>query len=100
MNQYPQMPYGPQRPVIVRPREPRRRRRFRWWLLWLPAGIAALAWTIRHIEPAATFEEVVRPFRLDLPERLQMLVILGIVAVTICLVARILRNPTDKEDKR
>lgn len=100
MNQYPQMPYGPPRPVIMRPREPRRRRRFRWWLLWLPAATVTIACIVRHIEPAVDFDELTGSIQLNLPERLRMLVILGIVAVAVCLVARILRNANAKEKEQ
>lgn len=98
MNQYPQMP--PQRPIIVRPRPPRRRRRFRWWLLGVPAAVLAVAWTVGHIEPAASFEQLIQPIQLDLPERLRMLVMLGIVAVAACLIARVLRDPKNEEDRK
>jgi len=78
----------------------RPRRRFRWWLLWVPAGIAALAWIIRHIEPAARFDELVDSINVNVPERFRMLVILGIVTVAICLVARVLRKANDEEEEQ
>jgi len=100
MSQFPQMPFGPQRPVIMRPREPRRRRRFRWWLVTIPAAILAIAWVVRHIEPVANFDRLIRPIHLAVPERFRMLVMLGTVAVAICLIARVLRKPKTEEEDR
>ena len=97
---YPPMSPGPQRPIIYQPREPKRRRRFRWWVVYIPAVIVALAWIIRHVNPFVNWDELTRPFDLNCPERFRMLVILGVVAVAVCLTARVLRQPKKEENEK
>ena len=90
-----------QRPMIARPRRKRRkppqRWRPKWSILLVPAAILLGAYVISHIEPAFTWDQVMRELGIRNRERYTMLMCLGLVIVGIVAIARVLRD--DKKGK-
>jgi hypothetical protein len=88
---------GQKQAVVVRPR-PKGRKRFRWWLIWLPTSILCLAWLASGIHVDHAWDDVMTALGVHNRERYSMLAVLGLACVAIVTVARILRSGSRKEE--
>jgi predicted phage tail protein len=87
---------GQNQVVVVRPR-PKGRKRFRWWLIWLPASIICLAWLMSGIHVGHARDGIMSALGVHNRERYSLLAVLGLVSVAVVAVARILRKkPNDQ----
>jgi len=84
--------FGKQRPVIVQPRRPKPKKHFRWGLLIIPGLILLFVWFVGGIEVASTWNDFMNLVGIHNKPRFSMLMILGILACTVCAIARILRD--------
>ena len=95
-----QMP--PNMPMIVRPPRPPKRYRFRWPLVYVPIltflTIIIIRWITSSVEISFSWDDIMRYFRIRNRDRIQMLVILGIVVTTIVAIVRIMRPRQEEED--
>lgn len=87
-----------QRPIIVRPRKPRRKKYFRFELLLIPATILFLMWFINGIEPSGTWEEFLDYIGIKNKSRFSSLACLGLAIVAIVAIVHVLRDSREKED--
>jgi apolipoprotein N-acyltransferase len=88
---------GQKQVVVVRPR-PKEQKRFRWWLIWLPASIICLAWLMNGIHVGHAWDGVMSALGVHNRERYSLLAVLGLVCVAAAAVARILRSGSRKEE--
>lgn len=86
----PRNPQSQQRPVRVQPRPPRRKLRFRWNILAVFLGILLGAFLVSGTRPAGTWQGFMEAIGIVHERRFTQLCILGIVAVVIAAVVRIL----------
>lgn len=84
--------FANQRPIMVQPQMPKPKKHFRWGLLIIPAVILLFVWFIGGIEPSGTWNDFLELIGIDNKPRFSMLMILGILACTVCAVARVLRD--------
>ena len=94
----PNNPMLPNQPVIIRQVKPPPKRRFRWGLVLAVIAIAAIAWITHNVKPSVRWEDVARVIGVQDHGRARMLVCLGLVAVAICVIARIARGERKKEE--
>jgi hypothetical protein len=94
----PNNPLLPTQPIIVRQVKPPPKRRFRWGLLLTLLVIVAIAWIARSVKPAVRWEDVAGSIGVHDQGRARMLVCLGLVAVAICVIARIARRERKKDE--
>jgi len=109
MNYY-QQPMQPNAPMIVRPPRPPKRYRFRWPIVYVPLliflTIIVIRWIATSVEVSSfrgaelpfSWNDIMRYFRIRNRERIQLLVVLGIVVTTIVVIVRILRPEKKEED--
>ena len=90
-------PFGKQRPVNIRPRQPKHRWRIKWSLLLIPAAILLAAYVVSHIELAVTWDDVMDALNIRNRERYTMLATLGCLCVGCVWIAKVLRD--DKKDE-
>lgn len=88
-------PVPPQWQVPQRPRP--RRKRFRWWLIWLPLVLAALVWIYNSIEIEFSWDELLDGWDIANKPRFTALAILGTLACCICAIVRVLRKDKGNE---
>jgi len=88
---------GQKQVVVVHPR-PKGRKRFRWWLIWLPASIVCLAWLMTGIHVGHPWDGVMSALGVHNRERYSMLAVLALVCGAVVAVARILRSGSRKEE--
>ena len=86
------------RPVIIRPRKPKPKRRFRWAFVLVPAAVLLVLWIISGIEPAGSWDDVMDFLKVRNRERYTLLACLGLVIVAIAAIARIMRGPDQDEN--
>lgn len=74
------------------PPQPHARHRFRWWLVAVPAAALLVAWLMSGIEPAMSWHDVARSRGAAGEVRYGQLAILGLAAVALVAVLRVLRK--------
>lgn len=84
------------RPMVVVPRRPRAKPRFRWSIVLVPLALLFAAWVIGNVKPAGTWADVLDFLRVRHRERYSMLACSGLVVICVVLIARILGS-TKKE---
>ena len=74
--------------------------KFRSEIIWFPLAILIvfiiLAWIRDTIIPSITVNEILRNFNIREPERIKMLICLGIVIVAAILVIKVVKNNDDE----
>ena len=83
---------APYRQPIAPPQKPPRRKRLRREALFVLLAIVLFLWTLRGIVPSCTWHDVQDLLGVQNRERYTLLACLGIACVTVCLVARLVRN--------
>ena len=94
------MPYNMQQPrqvIVVRPRG-RRKRRFRWWLVLVPAFLLLAMWVAQGITIGFSWADVQDALHVHNRARYSRLALLGLVAVAVVAIARLLRKGKKDED--
>jgi len=96
-NQYPPQPVqqpspGPQPWPPHAPTQPSLRRRFRWWLITVPAVALVIAWMLSGIEPAVSWCDVSAALGATDELRYGQLAILGLAAFALIAVLRVLKK--------
>jgi len=81
---------GRYRPVVLVPRKPRPRPRFRWSIVLVPLALLFAAWVLGNSRPAGTWHEIMECLHVRNAERYTRLACLGVLVVCIVLVVRIL----------
>jgi len=84
--------FANQRPVMVQPQTPKPKKHFRWGLLIIPGVILFFIWFVSGIEPSGTWSDFLSWIGIANKPRFSMLMILGILACTICAIARVIRD--------
>lgn len=74
--------------------------KFRSEIIWFPLALFAvfliLSWIRQTIIPSITFDEVMEHFNIREPERIKMLCCLGVVAVAIIYVIKVVKCKDDE----
>ena len=91
--------FDPRRRVVMRPRTPRKRYRFRWGIIWGLLALLVAAWLLQNItcEPSVTWEGVMDALRIKNRERYTQLACWGIALCGVAAVVRILRKNKGEE---
>ena len=95
--QLPNNPLMNPRPTVVRQVKPPAKRKLRPAVPLLLAVIFAFVWITRNVRPAVRWDDVAQLMGVQDYERARMLVCLGLVAVAVCAIARILRGKREEE---
>ena len=66
--------------------------RFRMGIIWVICAIILAAWLVNGVQPAGTWDEFLEYINVKNKFRFGQLAILGMVGVTVALIARILRK--------
>jgi hypothetical protein len=91
-------PYGVgpgQKQVVVMRPKPKMKKQFRWWLLWLPAGLILVAWLTKAINLSGVWGSAMTALNVHNRERYTTLFCLGLACVAIVAIARILRDKSN-----
>lgn len=83
---------GPQPWPPPTPTQPAVRRRFRWWLVAVPAVALVLAWMLSGIESAISWRDVSGALGATNDLRYGQLAILGLAAIALIAVLRVLKK--------
>lgn len=97
MSRMPQSPMQPKNAVVMRPKKIRKR--FRWSLIAVPAAIVMCLWLASGINVGFAWVDVENALHVHNRTRYTQLACLGLVAVAIVAVARILRKDSQGEGK-
>jgi len=93
-------PYNPMQPRKAVFRRPRKRPRFKWGIVLIPGTILLAFWLASGISIGFTWDDILNAIHAHDRRRATQLFVLGMVAVGVVSIARILRKNSNKsEDK-
>lgn len=95
-----QFPYNPMQPRKVQRARPRRKARFKWGIVLVPGVILLALWLASGVSIGFSFNDVMDALSVHDRRRYRELCILGMVAVGIVSIAKILRKDNDKSEEK
>ena len=75
----------------------RRRRRFRWYLLWVPLVLLAWGWTSQGVDPAVSWDAVMSALGVRNRAGLTQLTTLGVIICAALAIVRVIRRRRDDQ---
>ena len=86
-----------QQPIVIRPAKRRTKRRFRWYLLFVPLVILFAVWLAQGIQPAFSWDDVMDHLNVRDRQRYTQLAVLGVLITTAVAILRVLRGSRDDD---
>jgi hypothetical protein len=84
------------RPVMII--RPKRRRRFNWTIVAVPAAVLFAMWVANGIQIGFSWDSLLTAWRIHNKERFTQLACMGLLAVAVVAIARILRPEKQKDE--
>ena len=84
--------------MVVRPGNPKRRRRFRWEIILIPALVLLFVYVANNVVVGFSFDDLMHQFGIEQPDRFRNLAVLGVLITAVVFIARVIRSNDKPKD--